>query len=144
MQEDGIETMSFYCSPIGWVDTHFKRLEDVPRRIPRDDENAKCVIHILPEYREGIIGFKSVKSVYIICWFDKSKRDVLKVRPRRELSRRLVGVFCSRSPERPNPIAVTFANVLDVTEDTITVTGLDVLDGTPVLDLKPAIEANKQ
>ena len=82
-------------------------------------------------------GLEENKFIFVICWLHKSKRDVLEVHPRGDMSNPITGVFNCRSPERPNPISLTFCEIIRVTENSIVVKNLDILDGTPVLDIKP-------
>ena len=126
--------MSFNCIPIGVVENDFKTLDSTPVDVSGVTE--KSVIRVFPEYKECIEGMKDVASVFVLCWLDKSKRDVLSV-PSEGSN---VGVFCTRSAERPNPVSLSVVQVSDVAEDSVTVIGLDVMDKTPVLDMKPWME----
>jgi tRNA-Thr(GGU) m(6)t(6)A37 methyltransferase TsaA len=76
----------------------------------------------------------------IVSWLDRADRDVLEVHPRGDTSRPRVGVFATRSPHRPNPIGLHPVEVLEVDGPRIRVAGLEALDGTPVLDVKPLLE----
>lgn len=79
-------------------------------------------------------------EVMVLTWLDRAQRDVLVVHPRGDQSRQLTGVFSTRSPDRPNPIGLHRVRILAVDGTAITVAGLEVLDGTPVLDVKPVLE----
>ena len=133
-----MDQLAFNCVPIGVVESPYKTLKETP--LAGREVVEESVIRIFPEYRECIYGLDEVQHIYVICWLHEAKRDVLKVHPRHDTTLQIVGVFCSRSPERPNPISMCFVDVHEISDDTITVTGLDILDGTPVLDIKPFIE----
>jgi L-fuculose-phosphate aldolase len=76
------------------------------------------------------------QTIVVLFWLHKSTRGTLKVYPRGDRSRGLRGVFASRSPARPNPIAISELKVLAVNGNRLEVSGLDILDGTPIVDIK--------
>ncbi|OHT16389.1 S-adenosyl-L-methionine-binding protein [Tritrichomonas foetus] len=123
------------CIPIGYAHTSFKTLKETP--LSSTDVHEEATIEILPEFRKCIKGLEENKFLYILCWLHESKRDVLEVHRRHDTTKPLTGVFNSRSPERPNPISLTFVELVNVKEDSIVVKHLDALDGTPVIDIKP-------
>jgi L-fuculose-phosphate aldolase len=75
----------------------------------------------------------------VLFWLHQARRDLLKVYPRGDRSRGLRGVFATRSPVRPNPIALSELMVLRIRDNVIEVAGVDVIDGTPILDIKSAV-----
>lgn len=101
-------------------------------------------VEVLPEYAEGLEGLEGFSHVIILAYLHKARESPLKVRPRR-LARLgykledlpLLGVFATDSPDRPNPIALTIVRLKSVMGRTLEVEGLDLYDGTPVLDIKP-------
>jgi tRNA-Thr(GGU) m(6)t(6)A37 methyltransferase TsaA len=88
---------------------------------------------------EQVDGFSHIIVLYWMNQLVKPKQTILKVRPRKRKDMPLVGVFATRSPVRPNPIGLTVVQVLECKANVIKVRGLDALDGTPVLDIKPYI-----
>lgn len=101
---------------------------------------VRSAIVLLPEYSPGLLKFERHSHVWVMAWLDRAERDVLQVTPRgvSDLSPAgLHGVFAVRSPVRPNPISLTLARILEVNGTRIEVDRLDLLDGTPVVDLKP-------
>jgi len=72
----------------------------------------------------------------VIYWLHQSEREVLRVYPGGDRNKEMIGVFCNRSPLRPNPIGIGLADVLGVNVNRIRVRGLDAVNGTPILDLK--------
>jgi tRNA (adenine37-N6)-methyltransferase len=94
-------------------------------------------VEILPEYAEGLLGIGSNTHVIVIGWLDKADRSKLKVQGRRRTPNgELRGVFGLRSAQRPNPIAITPAKLLKVERTTLYLDRLDLVDGTPVVDVK--------
>jgi tRNA (adenine37-N6)-methyltransferase len=87
---------------------------------------------------EGLYRIEESKEIDVILWFDRSLPARLKVHPRGDPRNPLVGVFASRSPNRPNPIGVTRVQLIAIMGNILTVKGLDAFNGTPVLDIKPA------
>jgi tRNA-Thr(GGU) m(6)t(6)A37 methyltransferase TsaA len=86
----------------------------------------------------GLLGVEPGQQLMVIFYFHRSRGYELQQHPRGDLSRPRRGVFALRSPRRPNPIGVTVVDVLAVTRNVLDVRGLDAINGTPVLDLKPA------
>ncbi|HWR50698.1 MAG TPA: tRNA (N6-threonylcarbamoyladenosine(37)-N6)-methyltransferase TrmO [Bryobacteraceae bacterium] len=101
---------------------------------------VRAAIELLPEYASGLLKFERHSHVWVLAWLDRAERDVLQVTPRGVADPSpagLHGVFAVRSPVRPNPIGLTLAHVLGVKGTRIELDRLDLLDGTPVIDLKP-------
>ena len=90
-----------------------------------------------PEYRAGLAGLRAGQAIWLILWFDRSRRDLIVQNPRHTEGTR--GTFALRSPVRPNPIAIEAVRItsLDVAAGEIGIDVTDALDGTPVLDIKP-------
>jgi tRNA-Thr(GGU) m(6)t(6)A37 methyltransferase TsaA len=89
---------------------------------------------------DALEGVRVGDRVVIITWLDRADRDVLTVHPRGDRSREPAGVFATRSHHRPNPIGLHPVEVLEVEGARIRVSGLEAVDGTPVLDIKPVLE----
>lgn len=101
---------------------------------------VRSAIELLPEYAPGLLRFERHSHVWVLAWLDRAERDVLQVTPRGVADRSpsgLHGVFAVRSPVRPNPVSLTLARVLGVDGTRIELDRLDLLEGTPVIDLKP-------
>jgi len=121
---------------IGWVETD---KTDMPRHWTISNVIGKLVIQ--PEYKEGLEGICTGKRIQVVFIFHKSPpftQSLLRQTPPHSGIEK--GVFCTCSPKRPNPIGVSVLEVLDVQETVITVKGLDMLDDTPILDIKPYTE----
>jgi tRNA-Thr(GGU) m(6)t(6)A37 methyltransferase TsaA len=122
---------------IGTVNSPLKTLEDCPLQ---ERENApEATITILPEFAEGIHNIKAGTEILILTWLHQADRSVIKCIPRREYDAPQIGVFSTRSPDRPNPIGMHQAKVILVKGNELKVSALEVLDQTPVLDIKPVI-----
>ena len=118
---------------IGRIRTPWKRREDCPKN-PRETD-AACTIALDPRWSQGLSGLETVSHVVVLYWMDQARRDLVLQAPHHYAERR--GTFALRSPVRPNPIAVSVARLLRVEGNTLTVVGLDCVDGTPLLDIKP-------
>ena len=118
---------------IGRIRTPWKRREDCPKN-PRETD-AACIIVLDEHWRQGLRGLESVTHVVVLYWMDKARRDLVLQIPNHYAEGR--GTFALRSPVRPNPIAVSVAQLVGIKDNELTVIGLDCLDNTPLLDLKP-------
>ena len=94
-----------------------------------------------PGVTDALLGLEPGADIIVLSYFHEAERDVLQVHPRGDLTRSLRGVFSTRSPTRPNPIAVTSARLQRIEGNVLHVVGLDALDGTPVVDIKSHAEA---
>jgi len=119
--------------PIGYVESAF----DEPVA-PDVLLAAESRIVLDPALMEGLVGVLPGQRLMVIFHFHRSSGYELLQHPRGDDSRPRRGVFALRSPRRPNPIGVTVVDVLAVEGNVLRVRGLDALNGTPVLDLKPA------
>jgi tRNA-Thr(GGU) m(6)t(6)A37 methyltransferase TsaA len=125
--------------PIGRVESSLTELEDAPRQ---GDEGAPDAWLVLdPAVTEGLHGLEEGSDVVVLTWLDRADRDVLSVHPRGDTTRPVAGVFATRSPDRPNPIGLHRVTVLAVDGGRLHVSGIEAVDGTPVLDVKPVLGA---
>ena len=103
------------------------------------DELSK--VKIFPEFSAGLQRLNDFSHVIILYWLhlrdNEKERSVLKVTPRRHSGAPQVGVFASRSPSRPNPIGLCVTELVEIEERTLTVKGLDALQNSPIIDIKP-------
>ena len=128
--------MNVDLAPIGYVSSPYKKKEDAPRQGRLTDTEAEIVID--ERYLPGLFRIDEKKHLFVLCWFDRSDRTVLRVTPPHNPVEH--GVFATRSPNRPNPISLSLVDVVDITGGKIRVRGLEALDGTPVLDITPYSE----
>lgn len=126
---------SVIIHPIGFVRNEMT--EKVPRRVYKD---VVSEIVVNEDLQEGLDDIEEHSHAIIVYWLDRipeEKREVLKVRPMGDPSLPIVGVFATRSPVRPNPIGIQMVEILSREGNILKVRGLDALDGSPVLDIKP-------
>lgn len=119
---------------IGVLHGDIRSRAEAPRNY--DESERVGILEIYPEYQDGLAGIKAGQTIMVLFWLHQADRDTLQVYPRGDRSRGLLGVFATRSPLRPNPIAVSELKVLAVHGNRLEVSGLDILDGTPILDIK--------
>ena len=122
---------------IGIVHSDIASLDDTPKGYDESDKTG--TIEIFPEFQEGLDGVEAGQVVVVLFWLHRAARDILKVHPRGKKENRLRGVFSTRSPVRPNPIGVSELQVLSVDGNRLKVRRLDVLDQTPIVDIKKKI-----
>ena len=129
--------MNVDLAPIGYVSSPYKKKGDAPRQGRLTDTEAEIIIN--ERYLPGLFRVEEKKHLFVLCWFDRADRTVLRTTPPHNPVEH--GVFATRSPNRPNPISLSLVDVIDIAGGTIRVRGLEALDGTPVLDIKPYSEA---
>jgi tRNA-Thr(GGU) m(6)t(6)A37 methyltransferase TsaA len=113
-------------------------MESAPRQ---GDEGAPDVwIEFDPDVVDALRGVEPGDRLVVITWLDRADRDVLVVHPRDDTSRPPTGVFRTRSQHRPNPVGLHPVEVLAIEGARVQVSGLEVLDATPVIDVKPVLE----
>ena len=103
-----------------------------------DPDGPDCTIEVAPAFRDALLGVDDLEELDVLLWFDQADRTSLRARRRGDPSARERGVFALRAPDRPNPVAVSRVRLVRVEGGNVVVRGLDAVDGTPVLDLKPA------
>ncbi|MEM2110289.1 MAG: tRNA (N6-threonylcarbamoyladenosine(37)-N6)-methyltransferase TrmO [Candidatus Bathyarchaeia archaeon] len=119
--------------PIGFVKT-----KAVGNKVKDRSDVSEIVLY--EELTKALEGIEDFSHLFIIFWMHKipdSERRILKVHPRGRVDMPLLGVFATRTPNRPNPIGLTLVELLKVKGNILTVRRLDAFDGTPVLDIKP-------
>jgi tRNA-Thr(GGU) m(6)t(6)A37 methyltransferase TsaA len=128
---------SIEVRPIGRVVSELVDVAAAPRQ---GDEGAPDAwIELRDDLREAVADLPIGTDVLLLTWLDRADRDVLFVHPRDDVDRPLESVFLTRSPDRPNPIGLHRVRVLGVEGARLRVGGLEALDGTPVLDIKPVL-----
>lgn len=122
---------------IGKIHSELKRKEDCP--LQENEKAPEAVIEIFHEFLEGIKDVKAGSELLLLTWLHQANRTVIKCVPRNNYNSPMVGVFSTRSPDRPNPIGIHSVKVLSVEESFIKVSALEVLDQTPLIDIKPVL-----
>lgn len=118
---------------IGRVRTPWHRREQCPKNARESD--AVCRVELDPRWITGLQGLETVSHVLLLYWMDRARRDLVLQAPRHYSEPR--GTFALRSPARPNPIAISVARLLRIEGNTLYVAGVDCLDNTPLIDVKP-------
>lgn len=118
---------------IGRIRTPFKTRDDCPRRGRSD--GPVCRVEIDQPWRAALKGLGRVGRVEVLYWMHQARRDLVWQNPKSDGE--TFGTFALRSPVRPNPIAISRCELVAVEDDAILVRGLDCVDGTPLLDIKP-------
>jgi tRNA-Thr(GGU) m(6)t(6)A37 methyltransferase TsaA len=118
---------------IGRIHTPWQSREQCPKN-PRESD-AVCTVELDPRWAAGLKGLETVTHVLLLYWMDRTRRDLVLQAPRHYGEQR--GTFALRSPARPNPIAVSVARLIRLEGNVLHVVGVDCLDDTPLLDIKP-------
>jgi tRNA-Thr(GGU) m(6)t(6)A37 methyltransferase TsaA len=132
-----VVTASFELHQIGRVESPLVDLASAPRQ---GDEGAPAAtIRFDASVGEALKDLHVGDDVIVLTWLDRARRDVLSVHPRGDERIPLCGVFSTRSPDRPNPIGLHPVTVVAIDGPLVRVTDLEAIDGTPVIDVKPAL-----
>lgn len=124
----------FAMRPIGFVRSPYTDTSQVPRGFGARHD-VEGILDIAPEFEEGLKDIEGFSHLFVIWVFDRSERvELLGIPPTDD---RPHGVFATRSPYRPNPIGLTVVRLLRRDANRLHVHGVDMLDGTPILDIKP-------
>ena len=124
---------------IGRIHSSLKEIKDCP--LQESEGAPEAVIIIDAEYRKAMTGLVKGAKIVLLTWLDKGDRAVLETKPRNNLNAKTRGVFASRSPDRPNPIGLHETEIVEIADDgQIRVSKLEVLDGTPLIDIKIALD----
>jgi tRNA-Thr(GGU) m(6)t(6)A37 methyltransferase TsaA len=125
--------MEFTIRPIGYVRSPYREKQDAPRQGRLSDTVSEIVID--EQYLPGLEGVERRSHLIVLSWFDQADRTLLRATPPHRTVEH--GVFATRSPDRPNPVAFSVVDLLGRDGNILRVRGLDALDGTPIVDIKP-------
>ena len=127
------ETFDAQVYFIGRIRTPWRTRDDCPKNARESD--AVCTIEVDPRWTTALTGIETCSHLLVLYWMDRARRDLVLQAPRHYREPR--GTFALRSPVRPNPIAASVVRLTKVDGTHLSVVGLDCLDGTPLIDLKP-------
>lgn len=134
------ETTAEFAAPsdaalyfIGRIQTPFQTLAECPRQGKVD--GPLCCIEVFQDFAVGLKNIEKFQRLQILYWLDQSRRDLLTQNP--GLKGRISGTFALRSPQRPNPIGSSMVELVEIEGRFLKVRGLDCVDGTALLDIKP-------
>lgn len=119
---------------IGKIHTPFSRAAGTPVQASMA-KGARGSVHVFPRYTEGLRDLEGFERIWLIYWFDRAVSDRLTVEP--YLHDQPHGVFATRAPSRPNRLGISCVQLLEMRGNILEVADVDVLDGTPLLDIKP-------
>jgi len=127
--------------PIGFVESPYREQSEIPKGLGAKHE-AEGWLVLYPEFAPGLADIEGFSHLYVLWVFHKAQGYSLLSTPPSD--DRPHGVFATRSPRRPNPIGLTVVRLLGREENRLRVRGLDMLDGTPILDIKPYLSSVPQ
>lgn len=127
---DGFDAGLYF---IGRIRTPWSNRDECPKNARESD--AVCTIEVDPRYAAALAGVATCSHLLVLYWMHEARRDLVLQAPRHYAERR--GTFALRSPVRPNPIAASVVRLVKLEGMRLSVIGLDCIDGTPLLDLKP-------
>jgi len=122
--------------PIGVIHSPFKEPEGTPIQ-PAGAKGIDGTVEVFPEYAEGLKDLEGFSHIILIYYFHLSKKSSLRVKPYMDNKER--GVFATRGPSRPNPIGTSTVGLARIEENILHVQDVDIIDGTPLLDIKPYV-----
>ena len=128
--------MSIKYKPIGFIHTPFKEPKGVPIQ-PVAGKDIEGKVEILPDYVEGLKDLEGFSHIILIYHLHLSKKASLLVKP--YMDEKLRGVFATRAPSRPNPIGLSIVRLVKIKGNMIYIKDVDIVDGTPLLDIKPYV-----
>lgn len=138
MAENGNGSTMLSMQPIGYVRSPYTDTHEIPKGLGAKHE-AEGVLDIRAEFEPGLTDIEGFSHLYVIWAFDRSEGFNLVVTPPSDVQPH--GVFATRSPRRPNPIGLTVVELLYREGTVLRVRGIDMLDGTPILDIKPYLSS---
>jgi tRNA-Thr(GGU) m(6)t(6)A37 methyltransferase TsaA len=122
---------------IGRIESALKELREAPRQ---GEEGApEAWVSIEARFAEALEGLAVGQDVLLLTWLHRADRAVMKTRPRNNPAAPLTGIFATRSPDRPNPVGLHRVTILELRGPRMRVAPLEAIDGTPVVDIKPAL-----
>jgi tRNA-Thr(GGU) m(6)t(6)A37 methyltransferase TsaA len=133
---------TYRLHPVGVVVSPLTDRDQAPRQGDEGAPPARVVWRA--EVRPAAADLRVGERVLVLTWLHQGRRDVLAVHPRGDPDRPRQGVFSTRSADRPNPIGLHAVTIVGVEDDAIAVSGLEAIDGTPVLDVKPVLGPVKE
>jgi tRNA-Thr(GGU) m(6)t(6)A37 methyltransferase TsaA len=131
----------FLFKPIGFVESPYKESSEIPKGLGVKHD-AEGVLKVLPEFEPGLLDVEGFSHLFVIWAFDRTTGFDLTAYPPSDNHPH--GVFATRSPRRPNPIGLTVVQLLGRNQERLQVRGVDMLDGTPILDIKPYLSSVPQ
>jgi tRNA-Thr(GGU) m(6)t(6)A37 methyltransferase TsaA len=132
-----MQEMHYSLSPLGFLHSPLKEPGEAPRQGDEGAPDAWLEVH--ESVAQGLEGIAVGDELIVITWLHKAQRDLLKTHPRNDETMPLIGVFATRSPDRPNPLGLHRVTVREIVGKRVKVGPIEAIDGTPVVDIKPVL-----
>jgi tRNA-Thr(GGU) m(6)t(6)A37 methyltransferase TsaA len=129
----------YELEPIGWVESPLTDRATAPKQ--GNEGSPEAWLAFDARVSDALFGLQVGDDVLVLTWLDRSRRDVLQVHPRGNPANAIQGVFNTRSPDRPNPIGLHRVRIVAIEGLRIRVRDLEALDRTPIVDIKPVLDA---
>jgi tRNA-Thr(GGU) m(6)t(6)A37 methyltransferase TsaA len=126
---------------VGRIRSTLRALTDAPRQGSEGAPDAW--LEVDPAFARALRGIEEGDELLVITWLDRADREILQVHPRGDTKAPLAGVFATRSPHRPNPLGLHRVTVRAISGTRLRIGPIEALDGTPVVDIKPALDARE-
>jgi tRNA-Thr(GGU) m(6)t(6)A37 methyltransferase TsaA len=130
---------TFSLQPIGYIRSPVRTRREAPCQGSEGAPDA--TLELNPSFEPGLLGLTPGSDVIVITWLHQGDRQVLQVHPRRNPANPLTGVFFTRSPDRPNPLGLHRVTVRAIDGNQLRVGPIEVVDGTPVVDIKVVLDS---
>jgi len=127
---------SFQMTPIGVIHTPFREPAGTPIQ-PRRARGVRGTVEVFEKFQEGLKDLEGFERIWLLYWFHRAAPAQLRVVPYLDDKER--GLFATRAPSRPNPIGLSCVRLLELRGNLLSVAEVDILDGTPLLDIKPYV-----
>ena len=127
--------MEYTMRPIGIIRSPFQDKRSTPFQPSRSGETGQ--VEVFPEFVEGLLDLEAFSHIFLLYVFHRSSGYQLRIKP--FLDNQIHGLFATRYPYRPNPIGLSIVKLIGRNENILEIDGVDVLDGSPLLDIKPYV-----
>jgi tRNA-Thr(GGU) m(6)t(6)A37 methyltransferase TsaA len=131
--------MKISIEPIGFCQSPFTELVNMPVQ-PKGGSNQIGKIILKKEFQQGLKDLDGFSHIYLIYYFHKIKQHKLEVIPFNDKTNSIRGVFSTRTPMHPNKLGLSIVELISINDNILTFKGVDILDKTPIIDIKPYIE----
>jgi len=128
--------MEISYQPIGIIHSPFTDIEDMPIQ-PTGASGIRGTIEVFPEFAEGLKDLEGFSHIILLYHFHRVQESKLVVTP--FMDSQPHGVFATRAPKRPNPIGLSIVKLLSIEQNILHIENVDIIDGTPLLDIKPYV-----
>jgi tRNA-Thr(GGU) m(6)t(6)A37 methyltransferase TsaA len=128
--------MEVIYRPIGVIHTSFNSVEEMPIQ-PTSDVSGSGIVEVFPEFTDALRDLEGFSHIYLLYHFHKVRQSQLMVTP--FLDSKPHGIFATRAPSRPNPLGLSLVKLVRIENNRVYVEGVDVLNETPLLDIKPYV-----